>query len=94
MSESEYFNYLKILYKKQVSQLTPFYSLMIALTDGCNLNCTNCQTFCRINSTPTFTTLQEIKQYVPFLKEKLNYCRDIKLFGGEPLLNPEIKEIC
>ena len=94
MPESEYFNYLKLLYKKQVSQLTPFYSLMIALTDGCNLNCTNCQTFCRINSTPKFTTLQEIKQYLPFLKEKLNYCKDIKLFGGEPLLNPEIKEIC
>lgn len=88
----EFINKSQILTSDNLS-----YSLSISLTDKCNLNCTNCQTFCDIQkSNPNFTTLEDLENTIPIILKKLkNFeCSGIVLFGGEPLLNPQIKDIC
>lgn len=94
ISEKEKNDLMAKIYASQIKNTLNFsYNLIISLTDMCNLNCTNCQTFCK-KENKSFTTLNDLKISIPILKKKLNNCSGITLFGGEPLLNPEIKDIC
>ena len=63
----------------------------IILTHLCNRNCPFCIDVYK-NTSKEFLTLEKVKKVHEYLKEK-----DIKrvtLLGGEPFLNPQIKEIC
>ena len=71
LEEEKYSSLLKI-YKSQVLSMKDnfSYTLIISLTNACNLNCTNCQAFCTKDNN-NFTTLEELKSSIPILKNKL-----------------------
>lgn len=89
--------YLTKRYEEQILN-TKYFSdieIQLILAKNCNLNCTNCQAGCSINDVNEFMTLEEIKYAIPKLKTAFeNNITRIVLFGGEPLLNPQYKEIC
>lgn len=90
-------NYLAKRYEQQIlnSSSIPEVEIHLILARNCNLNCTNCQAGCRIDDKDDFMTLDEIKYALPKLKNFFqNSIIQVVLFGGEPLLNPEYKEIC
>lgn len=64
------------------------------ITFDCNLLCNNCDRGCGIAPSKDYMTLQQVQK---FINEslKLNWhWKEIYLLGGEPLLHPEILEIC
>ena len=63
----------------------------IVLTHICNRECPFCIDVYR-NKSKKFLTLSKIKNIHKTLQE--NKIKRVTLVGGEPLLNPEIKEIC
>ena len=93
---SDLSQYLLTLYKNQILNIKDYsIEIQLILSKNCNLNCTNCQALCNINDTNEFMTLEEIKNNIPILKNFFkNKISNFILFGGEPLLNPEYKEIC
>lgn len=67
--------------------------LNIILNNYCNLNCTECQAFCDTNNSIDFLSLIELKELIPLIKSNFSITKII-LLGGEPLLHPNIIEIC
>ena len=92
--EQEKYDILKKTYKSHIlnSNLKQ-YTLTVFLTDLCNLNCTNCQAYCGSIS-PYTMPFDLLKKNLLTLKKNLNFCDGIVFIGGEPLLHPNIKEIC
>lgn len=93
------YNYLAKLFKSQVINTKNFKDIEIEInlpmSATCNLNCTNCQALCNLNDKEEFLTLNDLKYSLPILKKFFNnQINSFILFGGEPLLNPQFKEIC
>ena len=63
----------------------------IVLTHICNRNCPFCIDVYR-NTTKEHLSLEKLKKVHIFLRE--NNIKRVTLVGGEPLLNPEIEDIC
>lgn len=60
--------------------------LEIHLTDHCNLNCKACAHFSPL-STKSYLSLSEYKKDILRLKDLFNNISQLRLMGGEPLLN-------
>ena len=65
----------------------------VLLVDHCNLNCAGCDHFSYM-SDPWFIELDSLRDQLEIIKENIPWLEAISLWGGEPLLHPEIIEIC
>lgn len=66
--------------------------LGLPIVDHCNLNCKGCYHFCTQGQKPSFRSLDVFSRDVKRFKELVNHIDWIKLYGGEPLLHPQLKE--
>ena len=67
-------------------------NLGIKLAQHCNLNCIRCNNFSNIMD-EGFYELNEINRDLKKLRQLMPNILNIKLIGGEPLLNPDLGEI-
>ena len=65
--------------------------LEIKIVEHCNLNCRGCSVLANI-SEPKYMDLEEFESAMKRLKEIFWGIKDLKLFGGEPLLHQRLKE--
>ena len=66
--------------------------LEVSIFAKCNLNCRGCSAASNI-SEPWHMTLTDLERQFDALKNKYSGIKYLKLLGGEPLLNPEIKDL-
>lgn len=68
------------------------FPLEIHLADHCNLNCKGCSHYSPISNL-SFKTVEELKLPLKRLSHYNYFFNEIRLLGGEPLLNPNLLEI-
>lgn len=66
--------------------------LEIKVVDHCNLNCKGCSALANI-SAPRFADIGTFESDLRRLKELFWGIKYLKLFGGEPLLHPELEQL-
>ena len=71
------------------SRLFP-HIIEMHLADHCNLNCRGCSHFSSLLSEPVFMDLGNFRHDLTGLKGLFDDVYEIRLMGGEPLLNPQI----
>lgn len=69
------------------------YHVDMTVTTRCNFKCKNCNMFIPYYSERRDCTFEEIKNNVDLLFSRVNYIVYFALVGGEPTLNPALKEI-
>lgn len=62
------------------------------ITDKCNLNCKSCLHFCPLSNNEPHKSIGQIK--FDLLSLSKFEIAELHLFGGEPLLHPDLMEIC
>lgn len=72
------------------SKYLPYLEFRIA--DHCNMNCKACAEFSGLVKKPHFPNLQQFTRDFERLRELIDDIGQIRILGGEPLLNPEINE--
>ena len=83
-----FFRKKKNLIKKE-NPVFPY--IEIPIVAGCNLKCNNCSYFCNYIDEVIFVKLEEFKNDIRVLTNKIRTdC--IRILGGEPLLHPNISE--
>lgn len=70
------------------------YDLNILLTNQCNLECFSCDHYCGYNNDHYYISLNDLEKNIKIIKQKMKNLQNIILIGGEPLLHPQIIEIC
>ena len=83
--------------RRYINNRTPKKALAVAinLADNCNLNCKGCLTFSTLVENPNYLDNEIFKRDMKRLGELCNKnISGMNLTGGEPLLNPNISEIC
>lgn len=76
-----------------MKNFTKFDVLGLPIVDHCNLNCRGCYHFCTQGQEPKFVSAEVFIRDVRRFKELADHVDWIKLYGGEPLLHPRLKEI-
>jgi MoaA/NifB/PqqE/SkfB family radical SAM enzyme len=66
------------------------YIVEIHLADHCNLNCKGCSHFAPLVSGGVYIDFENFKRDLIRLRQIFHDVYEIRLMGGEPLLNPEI----
>ena len=66
---------------------------ILILTNQCNLNCAYCIYACDITHTKYYITLEELKNTLLLMKQKLPSLKRLMLSGGDPLIHPNFIEI-
>ena len=61
-------------------------------SDHCNLNCRGCSHFSGLVTKPTFPVLEIFTRDLEKLHKFIDDIKQIRIMGGEPLLNPEVGE--
>lgn len=69
------------------------YELEIHVVDHCNLKCAGCNHFSPL-AEPNFITVQDFVENLTLVAEKLPTIKTLLLLGGEPLLHPNLLELC
>lgn len=64
--------------------------LEIAIASCCNMNCNGCSTCANI-SEKEYIELEKFEKDMLQIKQKFSGIRILKLFGGEPLLHPQLE---
>jgi len=64
-------------------------SIGIQIVDHCNLNCRGCLHFCHKGQEPYFYPAQQYQKDLKRLHEIVNI-NTIRIYGGEPLLHPQL----
>lgn len=67
--------------------------LEIHIVDHCNLNCAGCNHFCPL-AEPFYISLEDFKNQLIMVKEKIPSLKWLMLLGGEPTLHPQLLELC
>lgn len=65
-------------------------TLEIHVADHCNLNCKNCSMFCGLVKKPKYSDYMQTQNSLYILKGIFNHIKQIRVIGGEPLLNREL----
>lgn len=100
MGYTEYIDYIDIkkyeklwflLAKKQVH----VQEVHIAVTTYCTLNCKHCNMWMNYykDKNRKHFSLEELKKDFKLFFSKVDYCYNVVLLGGEPLLNRELKDL-
>lgn len=74
--------------------MIPIYRMpviQIEITNGCNLQCSNCTRFVGHHKKPFFMDLPTVAKAIDSLE---GYPGQIGIMGGEPTLHPQFAEIC
>lgn len=66
--------------------------LGIPVVEHCNINCKGCLHFCHKGQKPHFYQLNNYYSDLEQLKKFVEDIKVIRLYGGEPLLHPELEE--
>lgn len=66
--------------------------LEVHLADHCNLNCKGCAHFSNLVKKECFADISVFRRDVERLSELFDNIREFFFLGGEPLLNPDVKE--
>ena len=66
--------------------------LEIHLADHCNLNCKGCAHFSNLVQEEVFPDLSTFEKDIQRLSELFDNIREFFFLGGEPLLNPQVKD--
>ena len=69
-------------------------ALEFGITETCNLNCRSCFHNMPLSEDKNIITTEQFLNQVNYLKPFTNITNQIKLSGGEPLLNPNILDFC
>ena len=69
-----------------------FDVLGLPIVDHCNLNCKGCYPFCTVGQKAGFRSLDRFLRDLRRFKEMVDHIAWIKIYGGEPLLHPQLKE--
>lgn len=69
------------------------FTLDIALTTACTLNCKNCNMFIPYYKKPFMGAFETMKRSIDLLFQRIDYIFTIGLLGGEALLNPDLIKI-
>ena len=67
--------------------------IFFAITDKCSLNCLNCDGYIPFHVHPQNDTPGDVFKCYERLIKTCGYVEAVDIFGGEPLLHPEIAEI-
>lgn len=68
---------------------------IIILTNQCNLNCAYCVYACDLkNTAPYFITIEELRNTLSLMRQKLPSLKKIMLSGGDAFMHPLIIQIC
>lgn len=68
-------------------------NISISLTNGCNLRCKGCSSFCGFFSTKDGVDVEVLAKDIERLAEIFTNIATITFYGGEPLLNKDIDKI-
>lgn len=79
--------------KKFFNQTNMPHYIMFNITNVCNLNCTNCSLGCG-KRTPFFVKFEDFKQQILKLSQIIPHIGHITLIGGEPMLHPNLLDMC
>lgn len=67
---------------------------IVILTNQCNLNCAYCVYACDLNPPPYYITLDELKNTLFLMKQKLPSLKKLIFSGGDALMHPQFIEAC
>lgn len=82
----------KLKNRFKISRPRLFFPLEIQLADHCNLNCVGCTHYSPI-AEKGFIKAKDLIKPLKILSRYQRFFEDIRLLGGEPLLNPECVQI-
>lgn len=91
------FKFIKVSinnFKRKYNLSRPKYKfpLEIHIADHCNLNCIGCSHYSPISEVK-FKKVDDLKKSIKQLSKYEKFFKEIRLLGGEPLLNPNLIEI-
>lgn len=69
-------------------------SAIIILTNQCNLKCAYCVYGCDLNLKPYYITIEELRETLKLMKQKIPSLTRIILSGGDAFMHPLILQIC
>jgi len=69
-------------------------TVSVMLTDKCTLKCKNCASLIEYIKSPKFFDKNIIIESMKSLAEAVDAIEVLTMFGGEPLLHPDLVEIC
>lgn len=85
-------NRVKIIYKIYNSRKKNKVAIEIHAAEHCNLSCSSCSHYAPI-AKPKFCDLDKLKESLRKLSPFQDAIKIIRILGGEPLLNPQVREI-
>lgn len=85
-----FYRYYKLIIHQLFKKNT--YTLEIHAADHCNLNCRGCMHYSSI-SKEKYVDIERLKEDLTKIRKIANWFSEIKIMGGEPLLNPDIISI-
>lgn len=78
---------------KIINQTSIYHNVLFNVNNICNLNCTNCSLQCG-RRTPFSVTFNDFKEQILKVASIIPKIGSITLIGGEPLLHPNLLEMC
>lgn len=76
-----------------VKHMNCVYHVDMTVTTKCTLNCAHCNMFIPYYENHFNYTFQELKRNIDLFFERIDYVAYFGLIGGEPMLNPALKDI-
>lgn len=67
---------------------------IIIITNQCNLNCAHCVYACDLKPDPYYITIDELRNTLNLMKQKLPSLKKLVLSGGDAFMHPLILQIC
>lgn len=68
--------------------------IVVSITEKCTLRCKHCSQLMPKFSAPKNTDADKVIDSVKSLLNMIDYVQDVTILGGEPLLHPELPQIC
>lgn len=87
--------YAKTLYKlTYINNYSILPSITVSITTKCTLRCKNCCALIPYFKEPKYFNKKEIIKSMRVLSQSVDAIKTFNIIGGEPLLHPDLVEIC